>query len=776
MISRLRTAAKAFGGTVILTSIVVTGLIVGARQIGLLEGLELSAFDSLVRSRPDEGTDPRLLVVGVSETDIQTRKEYPITDATLAQVLEKLQQHQPRVIGIDIARDVPQGKGREALVKILTEGENIVAACKLSSANDPGTAAAPGVPQEQIGFADLPIDPGGTLRRSQLVSVPLPFNKPLTNQHLCNIPDSENQIPSFSYLLSLIYLESENIAQELTPSGDLKVGSTIFKRLPKDAGGYHNADVGSYQTILNYRSANNSVPQVTLSDVLEDKIDPALVKDKIVLIGYTAALVKDDFLTPYSAGLRDNQNMPGVVVHAQNVSQILSAVLNERPLIWYWDGWMEILWISGWSLVGGILAWRIRRPLLLAIAGAVAVGILYGSCYLLFLRSGWIPLVPAALALAVTITGVVLLDRGYAKTIVKGVTGFLKINIDIDQEKKERDIAQLSEEIDLDDLREKAKAARAEREKKRTSQGEGKASELVSETETAAPIDTPATEASEDTDYLGSLRQKGKTLRSREHTEPTEDSSTLEVKIDSPATESSEETDYLSGLRKKGRNLRSREPETSTESVPELISEIEAIAQPQPATVEPSEEADYLGSLRKKAQTFKSRETSVSTNQDSELKVETETLPQPPQTAEVSEVVDYFQQFQNQRQQPMAATPEQDLSLGTGLVEELDYFQQFQQKMQEGRHLETAAPEMEETSQPSMLEEVDYFQQFQQKRQDESKLDNTKAIAHVFEPPPETETSIQSPLGSQETEEVDYFEQLQKKAKKYKPSGDESQQ
>ncbi len=98
-----------FGGRVILTSLVVASTIVGLRELGILQALELSAYDLLMRSRPDISPDQRFLVVGIDDQDLQKRKEYPIHDGTLAQTLGKLEDQGARIIGVDILRDVPQG-------------------------------------------------------------------------------------------------------------------------------------------------------------------------------------------------------------------------------------------------------------------------------------------------------------------------------------------------------------------------------------------------------------------------------------------------------------------------------------------------------------------------------------------------------------------------------------------------------------------------------------------------------------------------------------------
>jgi CHASE2 domain-containing sensor protein len=68
-----------------------------------------------VQLQPDAGPDPRLLVVEIAESDIQAQNQWPLNDRTLAELLEKLQQYQPEVIGLDLYRNIPQPPGHEAL-------------------------------------------------------------------------------------------------------------------------------------------------------------------------------------------------------------------------------------------------------------------------------------------------------------------------------------------------------------------------------------------------------------------------------------------------------------------------------------------------------------------------------------------------------------------------------------------------------------------------------------------------------------------------------------
>ena len=158
-----------------------------------------------------------------------------------------------------------------------------------------------------------------------------------------------------------------------------------------------------------HRSPLEIAPTVTLTDVLRGGVKPEEVKDRIVLIGVTAQSAHDYIPTPYSTQQRFYQEMPGVIVQAQMVSQLVSAAKNERPLLSVWPFWGEVLWIWSWSMVGVAIAWRCRSKLYLILAGGGALLILYVLCLVLFsYGSWWVPLVPSALVLVVTSSTVVV--------------------------------------------------------------------------------------------------------------------------------------------------------------------------------------------------------------------------------------------------------------------------------------------------------------------------------------------------------------------------------
>jgi CHASE2 domain-containing sensor protein len=376
---------------VFLASIVVTSLLMGVRSLGLLQAWELQAFDQLMRLRPAEKQDQRLLVVEATEEEIN-KHGFPLPDATLAQVIEKLETHQPRVIGLDIFRDRPREPGHTALASHLQHNSRLIALCSVRepyNPNKPGIAPPPMLPNNRLGFSDLVVDPDGILRRQLLFMQPNPTD-PCATDH------------SFSVRVALHYLAAEGIEPQTFPKDRMQLGKAVFTPLEANTGAYQQLDDRGFQVLLNYRDEENFAQRLTIAEVLSGKVNPNWVKDRIVLIGVTAPISADDFSTPYSAGKWPYQKMPGVLVHAQMVSQILSAVLDKRPLLWTWSWWGEVCWVWGWSMLGGLIVWRIHRRIYLVLAASAAIAVLYGVCFGLLIEGGWVPLVPSALALVAT--------------------------------------------------------------------------------------------------------------------------------------------------------------------------------------------------------------------------------------------------------------------------------------------------------------------------------------------------------------------------------------
>ncbi|MEL7035483.1 MAG: CHASE2 domain-containing protein [Cyanobacteria bacterium J06592_8] len=371
---------------------VATVLVIGLRALGLMQAAELKAYDQFLRLRPPESIDQRVLVVEATERDIQRYGGFPLPDQTLVKLIDQLKSYQPRVMGIDIYRDVPREPGHNQLIRLFSENPNLIAVCSASEVdnpNKPGIEPPNSIPEYRLGFTDVELDPDAILRRHLL------FMRPESGS------PCKTEL-SLSFRLAQHFLRHEGITPQLKPNESVQFGDVVLKPLGKRSGGYQNFDNRGFQLLLNYRTANSDPRRVSFSEVLDGTIDPDWVKDRLVLIGISAPISTDYFSTPYSSSATHHQTMPGVVLQAQMISQILSAVLDGRPLIWVWSQWKDWAWIGSWSIVGGIIAWNYRRFSSLGTAVVVSIVVLSGVCYVFFLWGGWVALIPSGFTLVIT--------------------------------------------------------------------------------------------------------------------------------------------------------------------------------------------------------------------------------------------------------------------------------------------------------------------------------------------------------------------------------------
>lgn len=382
---------------ILTASLMITGIVVGVRQLGFLQTWELKAFDTLVRLRPEEPLDPRLLIITITEADIQAHNpdglRGSLSDNTLKQLLNKLNKYQPRVIGLDIYRPFPVQQNQPNLAKLLATEKKLIVVCEMGgSADNPAIPPPDEVPLQQVGFSDVPIDPDGIVRR-QLLG--------MSSNAQCNTDKS------FSYQLAYQYLTAEDVPFERTSRQTYQIGSVIFNKLKPTTAGYHQLDAMGYQVMLNYRTAQAPAQTLTLSDILDDRFDPQSIQDKVILIGTTARSIDDGFMTPYSAGYSPIKSIPGVFVQAQMVSQILSAVQDNRPLLQFLPKWGEFMIILACAVIGELLfTLHFYRPkntkVFYLLLESFALIIITVASYIALLTGVWMPIVPLGLVFVLT--------------------------------------------------------------------------------------------------------------------------------------------------------------------------------------------------------------------------------------------------------------------------------------------------------------------------------------------------------------------------------------
>jgi diguanylate cyclase (GGDEF)-like protein len=358
-------------------------LIFGLRWLGWLQPSEWAAFDLFIQLRPAEPVDERIIIVGVQESDIRYLGNWPASDRVLAKILRKIRDQKPKVIGLDLYRDIPVSDGYAELEQVFKTTPNLIGIEKSIGdrfspvINPPPALKALG----QVSANDIIIDPDGRLRRALLYPM----------------PEGNEGLPSLGLAIALRYLKDQGI-EPPSESKYLQLGKTIFSPLESTDGGYIHIDAGGYQVLMNYHGSYQKFLHISIEDILENRIDPQLMRDRIVLIGPQASSLNDVFYTPYSSNfITAPAQISGVEFQANIVKLILGAVLDNRPLFKVWSDIWEELWIAAWAIAGSAIIWIFSTRRLISLTGVVisCTGFLVGGSYLLFLSGWWIPVAPA---------------------------------------------------------------------------------------------------------------------------------------------------------------------------------------------------------------------------------------------------------------------------------------------------------------------------------------------------------------------------------------------
>ncbi|NEQ45165.1 MAG: EAL domain-containing protein [Leptolyngbya sp. SIOISBB] len=386
--------------SVVLSSLLVTGLGLAAQRLGWLEPLELNMFDQWVRLQPALLEDDRLLIISITEEDIR-RYGWPIKDDLLAAALAQLQATNPIVIGLDLYRDLPVPPGEQALIEQLNSPNLIVITNNAFEIPPPPT-----VPAERVGFNDFTLDPDGILRRN-----------------LLQVGDSENPYFSFALQVSRQYLASTG--GEFSYSSDaLFWGDATLRRLQSTDGGYQTADTRGYQMLIDYRNPEAIASTLALHELLDPQTNLDTFTERIVLIGSTAPSLKDFLSTPYSAVRQESFQMSGVMVHAQMVSQLLDLSAGTRSPFRFWPQWLEGVWLGVWAITGSLLAWQLRRPVFLSLVALGCLTVIVTTSGVLFSYLVWIPMVGPMLVFLGAL-GLAMTHRVFYTTSHDALTGAL---------------------------------------------------------------------------------------------------------------------------------------------------------------------------------------------------------------------------------------------------------------------------------------------------------------------------------------------------------------
>ena len=332
MLSQIKSQIKK-GKQIAAIGLGLAGAIVLATVFGAFESSDLKILEQFFRTRVStEEIDDRILVVTIDENDLAKLGRWPMSDATLAELIQQINQHEPAKIGIDLYRDFPVEPGVEALLETFERSPNVIGIEKAREERVPPNSTLDSL--GQIAAADLIVDSDGRVRRG-LLSLQMP----------------EGAVRyGLATALALGYLSEAGIKPEAIsehPRLVMRFGKSKVVRFEGTDGSYRNVDAGGFQVLMNYSDDESQFESISMTSVLAGQLTDEMVKGRIVLIGSIATSLNDVFYTPPSG----NSLVAGVYVHAHLTSQLLDAALEGKPFLRTVPDYAEWLWVALWVAV-----------------------------------------------------------------------------------------------------------------------------------------------------------------------------------------------------------------------------------------------------------------------------------------------------------------------------------------------------------------------------------------------------------------------------------------
>lgn len=380
-----------------------------------MTSLDHMVYDIKLRATMPNTVDDRIVVLDIDEKSLAEVGRWPWRRDRMAQLVDKLfDQHQIGLLGFDIVlaepddsaglktleqlgkrelKDNPQFQAAFRSLRPKLDVDQLFADALRNRAVvlgyyfanegvNSGMLPAPAVSQGELGGQKLRISSWKNFG----ANLPAFQANALGAGHFNPIIDADGRVRRVPLLVEHqgAYYESFSLAMTRALLGGPKVmpglaaeedyaaiewidligKKDILRRLPVD---------GNVAALIPYRGYERSFRYYSAADVLADRIQPGLLKDRVVIVGTSAPGLRDLRNTPVG------EVYPGMEVHANLIAGMLDNALMERPQ--YVDAIELLLLVVAGVLMIVLVPWRapLRASLATLLVLLVMVGINLGA-------------------------------------------------------------------------------------------------------------------------------------------------------------------------------------------------------------------------------------------------------------------------------------------------------------------------------------------------------------------------------------------------------------
>ncbi|OHE59161.1 MAG: hypothetical protein A2Z47_06430 [Thermodesulfovibrio sp. RBG_19FT_COMBO_42_12] len=293
----------------IALAIVGIALILAADQLGLFEGIDTYLHDLSFRIRGELTPDERIVIVAIDEKTLEQFGKWPLKRTHYARLLDSLRE--ASVVGFDIIMAESSPDDAELRTAISMHGKVV-----------------------------LPV----YIENDSRISYPAATLTPCTTGHIHVEQGIDGIVRKVFHMLSYQGNAMPSFATVL-----FEIATDTHENLPKIA----EADPDEGQSLritqkmpmnINFYGPPGTFPMISLADIAQGDYAQSFFKDKVVLVGLTAAGIEDKKLIPFT---QERNGIAGVEVHANILNNLF-----DRNAIQVADERIRIISAILFSLIG----------------------------------------------------------------------------------------------------------------------------------------------------------------------------------------------------------------------------------------------------------------------------------------------------------------------------------------------------------------------------------------------------------------------------------------
>jgi len=352
-----------------LTQLLFALIIMGSCSIGYLhyssfwQPFEYKIKDLMLQSRGEIKGDNNIIIIDIDEKSLKSLGQWPWSRDKIAKLLQNLSDLGVAIIGLDVVFAEADNSSPQKVLKQLG----------LSYQNAPDYDAmfaqtiheTPTIVGYVFALTSDTIEPDGSPKSAAIiVEQNRPAHSSLIKPYraILNTPNIQKQAYSSGYFNTIpdgdgivrsipLIMEYDGI---LYPSLSLEMVRIALDEkkitIAYDDSGIRQIEIGEHviptdffgRLMVNYRGKQHSYKYISALDIYTNSVDPLLVKDKIALVGTSAAGLLDLRSTPFESVYA------GVEVHANAIDNILHQEYIAKPI---WTRGVDLLSIIACCII-----------------------------------------------------------------------------------------------------------------------------------------------------------------------------------------------------------------------------------------------------------------------------------------------------------------------------------------------------------------------------------------------------------------------------------------